>query len=639
LAILFTVLTFCNTFAQPAKKQSLLFLGNKNIAPVVYLSDGTPSGVAVDIVRALARHLPQPIDIKVMDWSEAQLLVARGEADALIQINPTAERKLLYDFSDPLLESHFSIFTTTDKLGISGLKALRGLRVGVEAGGLPGQLLEKEPHIPLTIIPNFLEGFKLLQQGAIDAVVVDYRVGSYVLAEHKFRDIKVTGKPVAFSYSSIAVKKGNTQLLDSINNALRIIKTDGTYQDVLDAWKPKEVVFQTREQITQKMYIVTVTVFLILFAIAAIWTMTLRRALTKRKAAEERLREQYSTLHSIINSVNALIFSVDRQYRYTSFNQGHAAAMQALYGAEIKQGHGILEYMTVPEDRESAKHNIDRALAGEQLVEEAYSGEGLRLRHYFRVSHSPIWRGEEVIGVAMLAYDMTERKQTEEGLAERAMLAELSADIGYSLTMPSDLHSILAKCAEALVRHLEVACAGIWTLDADGNTLELQVEAGAETGMGGSQRRVPVGQLPIGMIVREGKPYVSNALPEEPRLPDLEWALREGMVALAGHPLIVEGMPVGVMAIFSRRRLREVTLKALAPIANGIAIGIKQKLAEKELKELNEKLEQRVQQRTAELEGKNAELQQMNRLFVGRELRMVELKEKIKELLKASEDV
>jgi C4-dicarboxylate-specific signal transduction histidine kinase len=44
---------------------------------------------------------------------------------------------------------------------------------------------------------------------------------------------------------------------------------------------------------------------------------------------------------------------------------------------------------------------------------------------------------------------------------------------------------------------------------------------------------------------------------------------------------------------------------------------------------LNEQLEKRVKERTFELEEMNAELHKMNRLFVGREQRMVELKEKM----------
>ena len=176
------------------------------------------------------------------------------------------------------------------------------------------------PLILLTIIPDFLEGFKLLNENAIDAVVVDYRVGSYILAKNKLRNIKVSGEPIAFSYSSIAVKKGNTNLLAAINNALQTIKADGTYQKVLDNWKPTEVVFETREQITHRAYYVAIIVLLVLFLIAVIWTLTLRKELVKRNVAEGLLREQHSTLRSIINSANALIFSVDRQYRYTSFN-------------------------------------------------------------------------------------------------------------------------------------------------------------------------------------------------------------------------------------------------------------------------------------------------------------------------------
>lgn len=97
-----------------------------------------------------------------------------------------------------------------------------------------------------------------------------------------------------------------------------------------------------------------------------------------------------SILQCIIDNANALIFSLDRQYRYTSFNRAHAAAMKTLYGVDIELGRSLYDYMTVPGDREISRRNLDRALAGEQLVEEAYSGEALLSRQYFQVSHSPI---------------------------------------------------------------------------------------------------------------------------------------------------------------------------------------------------------------------------------------------------------
>ncbi len=426
LGLLLPIFLFSNSFAEAPQREKLLFLGNKNIAPVVYLDNGLPSGVVVDIVRALAKHMSQPIEIIAMDWSEAQTLVAEGEADALIQINPTEERRKIYEFSDTLLESQFSIFTTANRVEITGMSSLRGLRVGVEGKGLPQLVLSKDPLIQLITIPNFLEGFKSLHENALDAVVVDYLVGSFTLAANKIPNIKVSGKPIASSSSSIAVKKGNSALLAEINAALRTIKADTTYQAILDKWHPKEGLFYSREQIAQQNIITAIICLATLFVIAVIWTLTLRNELTRKKAAEEKLREQYSTLHGIIDSANALIFSVDRQFRYTSFNQGHAATMKALYGVEIRHGRNLLEYMTVADDREIAKRNIERTLAGEQLVEESYSGEELRSRRYFQVSHSPIKaETEEIIGVAILAQDMTARKRAEESL--RRLNRELRA--------------------------------------------------------------------------------------------------------------------------------------------------------------------------------------------------------------------
>ncbi|OQX20756.1 MAG: hypothetical protein BWK76_00130 [Desulfobulbaceae bacterium A2] len=58
------------------------------------------------------------------------------------------------------------------------------------------------------------------------------------------------------------------------------------------------------------------------------------------------------------------------------------------------------------------------------------------------------------------------------------------------------------------------------------------------------------------------------------------------------------------------------------------------KKAEKKIIELNEVLEDRVKERTAELEKKTDELEKVNSLFVGRELRMIELKARIRELEK-----
>jgi len=368
LGVLVSAIIFSSSFAEAANGAKILFLGNSNIAPVVYLDNGAPAGVAVDIVRALAKHLSKPVEVRAMNWSEAQARVARGEADVLIQINQTEERKKIYDFSDPLLESQFSIFTRANKMGISGISSLRGLRVGVEAGGLPLQSLEKNPLIQLSIIPDFLTGFKLLNDGAIDAVVVDYRVGSYVIAEHKLRNIKVTGEPIAFSYSAFAVRKGNTQLLDEINAALRVIKTDGTYQKIIDTWKPTEVVFQTRAQISERAYSVTIIVLFVLFVIAGMWTLTLKRELARRKAAEEALRIQTVELEQEVAERQAVQESLQAQtLQLEAEAESRQWAQQALHrlNLELRAISNCNQVLVRAEDEQKLLDDVCRIICYE----------------------------------------------------------------------------------------------------------------------------------------------------------------------------------------------------------------------------------------------------------------------------------
>ena len=67
---------------------------------------------------------------------------------------------------------------------------------------------------------------------------------------------------------------------------------------------------------------------------------------------------------------------------------------------------------------------------------------------------------------------------------------------------------------------------------------------------------------------------MTNTVIDDPEVGDQDWARREGMVAFAGHPLIVDDRVVGVMAFFARHALSDAVISALASVADHIALGI-----------------------------------------------------------------
>ena len=168
-------------------------------------------------------------------------------------------------------------------------------------------------------------------------------------------------------------------------------------------------------------------------------------------------------------------------------------------------------------------------------------------------------------------------------LKERVQLLELGGEIGLVLVQKTSLQVMLQSCTQAIVRHLDAAFARIWTLSECGEILELQASDGLYTHIDGPHARVPVGQFKIGLIAQERKPHLTNQVLGDPRVGDQAWAAREGMVAFAGFPLIVDGNMVGVVAMFARHQLSEATLTALGSAADTIAAGISRRRTEEAL--------------------------------------------------------
>jgi len=141
--------------------------------------------------------------------------------------------------------------------------------------------------------------------------------------------------------------------------------------------------------------------------------------ITAQKQIEKSLQKLNSLLSSIIESPKKIIiFSLDRDYRYTAFNNAHAKEMKRVWGVDIELGKKILDYITGDEDREKAKKNYERVLKGETLFQTEEYGEREN-RFCYELTYNPIIdEKHNVVGLTLFVIDVSDSMRVEKELRE-----------------------------------------------------------------------------------------------------------------------------------------------------------------------------------------------------------------------------
>lgn len=196
-----------------------------------------------------------------------------------------------------------------------------------------------------------------------------------------------------------------------------------------------------------------------------------------------------------------------------------------------------------------------------------------------------------------------QEQEKSQQLQEKNHLLAFQSTISHIAAHNDDLFVMLQQFCQATVDHLDAAFARIWLLDTAENILELKASAGLYTHLNGLHQYVPVGKFKIGLIAQEKMPHLTNDVLHDPRISDHEWAKQQGMVAFAGHPLMLESELLGVVAMFARNPLSAATLESLQVVATEISLGIQRKILEISLEQKAIVLEQALQ------DLKNAQLQ------------------------------
>lgn len=193
-------------------------------------------GFDIDVVTAVAKKAGIEVKFTNTPWEGIFNTLAQGDRDFLVSsITITDERKQTMDFSSPYFDAQQLIAVKANSK-IAKFDDLKKLKVGVQTGTTGDEVVTKLQGKSSTNVKRFEStplALKELEAGGVDAVVADNGVVINYVANNADKKFKtVSDKSFAPEQYGLAVKKGNTELLEKLNKGLADIKADGTYDQI-----------------------------------------------------------------------------------------------------------------------------------------------------------------------------------------------------------------------------------------------------------------------------------------------------------------------------------------------------------------------------------------------------------------------
>lgn len=210
-------------------------------------ADGKVQGFDIEIGNALCAQMKARCDVVTQDWDGMIPALKAGKYDLILaSMFITDERKKQVSFTDPYYKAAMSFVAPKDsELHDFSPEALKGKVIGAQAGTTQGDYLTKRyPESDIRQYPTQEAVNMDMASGRLDVQLGDAIPlmmwtkttkdgGCCALAGKLITERQYVGDGVG-----IAVRQEDNDLREQLNQALKAIIADGTYQKINDKYFP-----------------------------------------------------------------------------------------------------------------------------------------------------------------------------------------------------------------------------------------------------------------------------------------------------------------------------------------------------------------------------------------------------------------
>lgn len=197
-------------------------------------------GIMPDITRAIAKHLGVEAKLNNVQFDGLIPSLQANRADfssgALFITEKRAEQ---VDFTVPIYGwGDGIVMPEKSKDSFKQFDDLRGKTVGTLVSSVQYDMLKQLEGTNVKSYSDYPSLVLDIQSGRLDAGFVDPPNIRYIISSHNISGVKAADEYVPKNHWQVAatVQKGNTELLDAVNNILIEMKKSGELKAILDKW-------------------------------------------------------------------------------------------------------------------------------------------------------------------------------------------------------------------------------------------------------------------------------------------------------------------------------------------------------------------------------------------------------------------
>ncbi|WP_130929058.1 ABC transporter substrate-binding protein [Pseudomonas sp. Sample_20] len=205
-------------------------------------ASGQVVGFDKEIGDALCAKMKAECSVVTSDWDGIIPALNAEKFDFLISsLSITEERKAAVDFTDPYYSNKLQFIAPKNVDFKTDKDSLKGKTIGTQRATLAGTWLEDTygDDIKVSLYDTQENAYLDLTSGRVDAILADKYANYDWLKTDAGKNYEFKGDPVVESDKiGIAVRKGDNELRNKLNAALKEIVADGTYKKINDKYFP-----------------------------------------------------------------------------------------------------------------------------------------------------------------------------------------------------------------------------------------------------------------------------------------------------------------------------------------------------------------------------------------------------------------